>query len=304
MPELPDIVIYIESLSRRIKGEALESIQLASPFVLRSVTPHPNAYIGKKITGIERIGKRIVLVAEQELFIVFHLMIAGRLKWGVTGARVPARIGLAVFRFTNGNLLLTEAGTKRRASISLISGRQRLEAINPGGCEPLEVDLAAFKERLLYGNHTLKRALTDPHIISGIGNAYSDEILHRAHLSPFLLTNQLNSEEMEELYSAVQSVLREWIDRLRKETGDRWPTKVTAFRDSMAVHGRYGFPCPHCQSPIQRIVYAQNETNYCARCQTGGRILKDRALSRLLRDAWPNTLDELPNTDTPSTPSS
>ena len=293
MPELPDITIYIEALEARIVGQRLERVQLLDPFVLRSVDPPISAALGKRVLALSRIGKRIVLELEGELFAVLHLMVAGRLLWVAPEAKAPARRRLAVFEFSTGQLVLTEAGTRRRASLHMVHGEANLERLDPGGLEVLQADLAAFSARLGADNHTLKRALTDPHILSGIGNAYSDEILHRAKLSPVALTSRLSQEEMARLYQATQQTLTEWTQRLRQETGDAFPVKVTAFRDGMAVHGRYRQPCPVCGAPVQRIVYADNETNYCARCQTGGRVLADRTLSRLLKKSWPRDIDEL-----------
>jgi len=293
VPELPDIAIYIEALEARIVGQRLERVQLLDPFVLRSVDPPISAALGKRVLALSRIGKRIVLELEGELFAVLHLMVAGRLLWVAPGAKLPARRRLAVFEFSTGQLVLTEAGTRRRASLHMVHGEANLERLDPGGLEVLQADLAAFSARLAADNHTLKRALTDPHILSGIGNAYSDEILHRAKLSPVALTSRLSQEEMARLYQATQQTLTEWTQRLRQETGDAFPVKVTAFRDGMAVHGRYRQPCPVCGAPVQRIVYADNETNYCARCQTGGRVLADRTLSRLLKKSWPRDIDEL-----------
>jgi formamidopyrimidine-DNA glycosylase len=293
MPELPDIAIYIEALEARIVGQRLERVQLLDPFVLRSVDPPVSAALGKRVLGLRRIGKRIVLALEGELFAVLHLMVAGRLLWVELGAKVPARRRLAVCEFSSGQLVLTEAGTKRRASLHMVQGEANLKRLDPGGLDVLQADLATFSERLTADNHTLKRALTDPHILSGIGNAYSDEILHRAKLSPIALTSRLSQEEMARLHRATQETLTEWTRRLRQEVGSTFPVKVTAFRDGMAVHGRYRQPCPVCGAPVQRIVYADNETNYCARCQTGGRVLADRTLSRLLKKSWPRYIDEL-----------
>jgi formamidopyrimidine-DNA glycosylase len=293
VPELPDIAIYIEALEARIVGRCLERVQLLDPFVLRSVDPPVSAALGKRVLALRRIGKRIVLELEGELFAVLHLMVAGRLLWVAPGAKVPGRRRLAVFEFSSGQLVLTEAGTRRRASLHMVHGEANLKRLDPGGLDVLQADLAAFSARLTADNHTLKRALTDPHILSGIGNAYSDEILHRAKLSPVALTSRLSPEEMARLYQATQQTLTEWTQRLRQETGDAFPVKVTAFRDGMAVHGRYRQPCPVCGAPVQRIVYADNETNYCARCQTGGRVLADRTLSRLLKKSWPRNIDEL-----------
>jgi formamidopyrimidine-DNA glycosylase len=293
MPELPDITLYIEALEARIVGQRLERVQLLDPFVLRSVDPPVSAALGKRVLALRRIGKRIVLELEGELFAVLHLMVAGRLLWVAPGTKAPARRRLAVFEFSSGHLVLTEAGTRRRASLHMVHGEANLRRLDPGGLDALQTDLAAFSARLTADNHTLKRALTDPHILSGIGNAYSDEILHRAKLSPVALTSRLSQEEMARLHQATQQTLTEWTERLRQETGNAFPMKVTAFRDGMAVHGRYRQPCPVCGAPVQRIVYADNETNYCARCQTGGRVLADRTLSRLLKKSWPRDIDEL-----------
>jgi formamidopyrimidine-DNA glycosylase len=287
MPELPDVAIYIESLERRIGGARLARVRLFNPFLLRTAVPPIDAASGKKVLKLSRIGKRIVIGLEEELFLVLHLMIAGRLHW--PGKKT--RNTLALFEFESGTLSLTEAGSKRRASLHLIQGEDALRRMDPGGVEIFEVDLAGFASQLKSENHTLKRALTDPRLFAGIGNAYSDEILHRARLSPVALSRDLASEQVKQLYDAARAVLREWTQRLRTEG---FPEKVTAFREGMAVHGRYGKPCPACGAPVQRIVYAENETNYCARCQTGGRILADRALSRLLKKSWPRSIDELP----------
>jgi formamidopyrimidine-DNA glycosylase len=293
MPELPDIVVYIENLESRIQGRTLERVRLLNPFVLRTAIPPISSAEGRKVLGLRRLGKRIVIGLEDDLFLVLHLMVAGRLRWLEGKARLPGKIALAALDFDNGTLVFTEAGTKRRASIHLVHGEAAMSALHAGGMEVLELEQAAFSQRLKAENHTLKRALTDPHIFSGIGNAYSDEILHRARLSPIALTETLGNEEVSRLFEATRSVLGEWTDRLRKEAGGGFPEKVTAFREGMAVHGRYGQPCPACGSPVQRIVYADNETNYCARCQTGGRILADRALSRLLKKSWPRSIDEI-----------
>ena len=293
MPELPDIVVYIENLESRIQGRTLERIQLLNPFVLRTAIPPISSAEGRKVLRLRRLGKRIAIGLEGDLFLVLHLMVAGRLRWLESKARLPGRITLAAFDFAIGTLVFTEAGTKRRASIHLVQGEAAVNAFHAGGMEVLESEQTEFTQRLKAENHTLKRALTDPHIFSGIGNAYSDEILHRARLSPIALTGTLRDEEVSRLFHAVRAVLNEWTDRLRKEAGGGFPEKVTAFREGMAVHGRYGQPCPVCGSPVQRIVYADNETNYCARCQTGGRILADRALSRLLKKSWPRSLDEI-----------
>ncbi len=292
MPELPDITVYIDHLESRLVGQTLERVRLLNPFVLRSVTPPIAAAEGTKVTGVRRLGKRIVIALESELFLVLHLMIAGRLRWAGKGAKLPGRITLAAFDFPNGTLIFTEAGTKRRASIHVVEGKAALAAMDPGGIEVLEAGLEEFAARLKRENHTLKRALTDPHLFSGIGNAYSDEILHRAKLSPVALSFALSEAEVTRLYQATRATLVEWTERLRKDARE-FPEGVTAFRERMAVHGRFGKPCPVCGSPVQRIVYAQNETNYCARCQTGGRILADRALSRLLKKGWPRSIDEL-----------
>ena len=293
MPELPDIVVYIENLESRIQGSTLERIRLLNPFILRTAIPPISSAEGRKVLGLRRLGKRIVIELEGDLFLVLHLMVAGRLRWFEGKARLPGKIALAAFDFDSGTLIFTEAGTKRRASIHLVRGDTAVNALHAGGMEVLESGQTAFSQRLKAENHTLKRALTDPHIFSGIGNAYSDEILHRARLSPVALTGTLGDGEVSRLFDAIRVVLNEWTDRLRKETGGEFPEKVTAFREGMAVHGRYGQPCPVCGSPVQRIVYADNETNYCARCQTGGRILADRALSRLLKKNWPRSLDEI-----------
>jgi len=287
MPELPDVAVYIESLEKRIRGARLENLRLLNPFLLRTAVPPIGEASGKKVLGLSRIGKRIVIALEGELFLVLHLMIAGRLHW--EGKKT--RNTLALFEFDSGTLTLTEAGTKRRASLHLVQGEAALRAMDPGGIDVFDADLALFSSRLRGENHTLKRALTDPRLFSGIGNAYSDEILHRAKLSPIALTKDLTEEQVERLYRSTRETLQEWTQRLRTEG---FPEKVTAFREGMAVHGRYGKPCPVCGAPVQRIVYAENETNYCARCQTGGRILADRSLSRLLKKSWPRSIDELP----------
>ena len=292
MPELPDVTVYLEALHARILGATLERVRLLTLFLLRSVDPPLGAVTGKRVLGLRRVGKRLVLALEDDLFLVIHLMIAGRLHWRATGAKPPGKIGLAAFDFSTGTLLLTEAGTKRRASLEVVRGEAALRALDPGGLEVLTADLAAFRAALVDENHTLKRTLTDPRVFSGIGNAYSDEILHRARLSPVKLTQALDDEEIRRLYDATRAVLTEWIERLRAEAGEGFPEGVTAFRPDMAVHGRYGKPCPVCGAPVQRIVYAENETNYCARCQTGGKMLADRSLSRLLHSDWPKTLDE------------
>jgi formamidopyrimidine-DNA glycosylase len=293
VPELPDVVVYLEALERRILGRRLRGVRLASPFVLRSVDPPVSALAGRQVVSLRRMGKRLVLGLEGDLFIVIHLMIAGRLRWVAAGAKAPGKIGLAAFDFEDGTLLLTEAGSKRRASLHLVAGESALAAFERGGLEPLDVEEAEFVRRLRLENHTLKRALTDPRLFSGIGNAYSDEILHRARLSPLRLTSRLSEEDAARLYHATRSVLTEWTERLRLQAGQGFPEKVTAFREGMAVHGRFRQPCPVCGSPIQRIRYAENETNYCPVCQTEGRLLADRGLSRLLREDWPRSLEEL-----------
>jgi len=322
MPELPDVTVYVEQLAARLAGDTLRSIKLLNPFLLRTALPPIDQAVGRQVAAARRLGKRVVLVlatadspgkavgatgepagtgaasagpADTEpWFLVIHLMIAGRLHWLATG-RKPPRGALLLLGFDAGTLMLTEAGTLRRASLHLVAGEAALAALDPGGLEPMACDAAAFAERLRRGNHTLKRALTDPQAFSGIGNAYGDEILHRARLSPVTLTRALSEAEVGRLWAATQAVLREWTDRLRAEAAAHggWPDKVTAFREGMAVHGRYGQPCPDCGAPVQRIVYAANETNYCARCQTGGRLLADRALSRLLKASWPRTVDDL-----------
>ena len=292
MPELPDVVTYIGSLERRIVGARLERVRLLTPFLLRSVDPPLTAAAGRTVTGLRRLGKRIVIALDGELFLVLHLMIAGRLHWKPAGARPPGKIGLAAFDFSTGTLILTEAGTRKRASLDVVRGEAALATHDPGGLEVLEASFEAFRVALAAENHTLKRVLTDPRVFSGIGNAYSDEILHRARLSPVKLSQALADDEVRRLYEATRAVLTEWVERLRVQAGDDFPEGVTAFRPEMAVHGRYGQPCPDCGAPVQRIVHAENETNYCARCQTGGRMLADRSLSRLLHDDWPRTLDE------------
>jgi formamidopyrimidine-DNA glycosylase len=295
MPELPDIVIYLEQLQTRVLNEPVQNIRLLNPFVLRSVTPPLEQAVQRKVIGLRRLGKRIVLGLEDDLFLVLHLMIAGRLHWRPTTAVKPGRNGVAVFSFSSGSLLFTEAGSKKRASLHLVRGEAELQALNRGGVEVLECDLSGFRTALLRENHTLKRALTDPRLFSGIGNAYSDEILHRARLSPVALTHRLPQGTVERLFTASQAILCEWIERLRKETGDAFPEKVTAFRPGMSVHGRFQKPCPVCGTAVQRIAHAENEANYCPRCQTGGKLLADRALSRLLKTDWPRTLEEMEN---------
>jgi formamidopyrimidine-DNA glycosylase len=293
MPEIPDVTIYIESLRPRIQGKHLERARIASPFLLRTVDPPLHEIEGKKVLDLRRLGKRIVWCIEKDLFLILHLMIAGRLHWKDRGAKLPGRLGLAAFDFLNGTLTLTEAGTKKRASLHLVRGEADLARHDPGGLEVLEADERAFRRALVRENHTLKRALTDPRLFSGIGNAYSDEILHRARLSPLALTHNLAEPEIARLFHATQESLLEWIDRLRKDAGEGFPEKVTAFREGMAVHGRFGKPCPTCGTTVQRIVYAENETNYCPRCQTNGKVLADRSLSRLLKDDWPRSIEEL-----------
>jgi len=293
MPEFPDVTVYIEALTERVLNQPIQKIRIGSPFVLRSFEPPISATEGKKVLALRRLGKRIVFELEDDLFLIVHLMIAGRFHWKPKGAKIARKYGQAAFDFPHGTLLLTEAGTKKRASIHLVRGKAALREHDPGGLEVLEATLAQFREALTSENHTLKRSLTDPHLFSGIGNAYSDEILHRAKLSPIRLTKQMTDTEIERLYHAVRESLTEWVERLRKERGTGFPEKVTAFRPDMAVHGKYRKPCPVCGSPVQRIVHAENETNYCATCQTGGKLLADRSLSRLLKDDWPKTLDEL-----------
>jgi formamidopyrimidine-DNA glycosylase len=293
MPELPDILLYLHALRPRIVDRQVTGVRLVSPFLLRSIDPPPGAAVGRRVIALHRLGKRVVIELEGELFFVFHLMIAGRFRWKDAGASIPGKVGLFALDFDHGSLIMTEAGTRRQASLHVVRGREALAHHNPGGLEVLEASLDLFAAALRERNHTLKRALTDPHLFSGIGNAYSDEILHAARLSPFKQTSTLSDEEIRRLYEATRLTLEDWIARLRRDTGDAFPEKVTAFRQGMAVHGRYGQPCPDCGSPIQRIVYAANEANYCATCQTGGRLLADRSLSRLLREDWPRTLDEL-----------
>jgi formamidopyrimidine-DNA glycosylase len=293
MPELPDVTVYCEALERRVTGRKLVSVKLASPFVLRSYDPPLEATFGRTVAGIRRIGKRIVLHLGDALFIVIHLMIAGRLHWRGPGEKKKPQGVIATLEFEGGTLYFTEAGSRKRASLTVIRGEDALKAVDPGGVEPLQVPFEAFDAALRRENHTLKRALTDPHLFSGIGNAYSDEILHAAKLSPLKKTQSIPEEESRRLYEAVRTTLASWTDILRGEAGEGFPQKVTAFREGMAVHGRYGKPCPVCEAPVQRIVYAENECNYCARCQTGGRLLADRSLSRLLKDDWPKSIDDL-----------
>ncbi len=293
MPELPDITVYVEALGRRIVGETLVAVRIRSPFLLRTFEPPVESTHGKSVREVRRLGKRIAVGLDGDLWLVLHLMIAGRLHWKPPGAKLTARGSLAALDFPTGSLLLTEAGTKHRASLSVLLGRDAWKDHDPGGLEMDSATLDEFRAALVRENHTLKRALTDPHAFSGIGNAYSDEILHRARLSPLLTTRKLSPEQIESLFMSTRDILREWVDRLRAEAGDGFPEGVTAFRPDMAVHGRYGEPCPVCNAPVQRIRYADRETNYCPRCQTGGKILADRSLSRLLKDDWPRHLDEL-----------
>jgi formamidopyrimidine-DNA glycosylase len=293
MPELPDIVVYIECLRPKVEGHTLDGIRLASPFLLRSVEPPISDARGRRVVDLRRLGKRIVFALEPDLFLILHLMIAGRLQWKPRGTKPPGKVGLAAFDFDTGSLVLTEAGTKRRASLYLVRGEAELARHDPGGLEVLDATERQFMAVLRRENHTLKRALTDPRLFSGIGNAYSDEILHRARMSPLTLTHRLSDSEAAHLFHATQETLLDWLDRQRKEAAGDWPEKVTAFRPDMAVHGRFGQPCPVCGTKVQRIVYAENETNYCPRCQTGGKVLADRSLSRLLKDDWPRTIEEL-----------
>ncbi|HSW04183.1 Fpg/Nei family DNA glycosylase [Aquabacterium sp.] len=299
MPELPDISVYVDSLTAKLRGQVLRRLRVLNPFLLRTALPPIGQVEGCTVSGIERLGKRVVLVLSPppggELLLVIHLMIAGRLRWGAAGAKPPGKITLAVFEFDAGQLVLTEAGTQRRASLHLLPDRAALAAMDPGGIDVFAADMPAFNAQLVRENHTLKRALTNPQLFSGIGNAYSDEILHRARLSPVRLTRALSADAVQRLYDATRAVLTEWTERLRAEAQAHggWPDKVTAFHPQMAVHGRYGEPCPDCGTPVQRILHADNETNYCARCQTGGKLLADRALSRLLKASWPKHIDDL-----------
>ena len=292
MPELPDVEVYVECLAARVVEQPIERIRLLRPFVLRSVEPPLQSAEARTVRTVERLGKRVVLGLTGDLFLVLHLMIAGRLRWRDRGTRIPRKLGLAAFDFPSGTLLMTEAGSIKRAALFLVDGRDGLRKHDRGGIEVLASDLSAFREALLRENHTLKRSLTDPRLFSGIGNAYSDEILHAAGLSPLKLTGRMTDAEIARLHDAALTTLRAWTDRLRRETGDRFPEQVTAFHPAMAVHGRYGKPCPACGSPVQRIVYASNESNYCPTCQTGGKLLADRAMSRLLKSDWPRSLDE------------
>jgi formamidopyrimidine-DNA glycosylase len=293
VPELPDVDLYLHALKPRILGRRLDGIRLASPFLLRSIDPPLAAVVGNRVIGLRRLGKRIVWELEGDRFVVIHLMIAGRFRWKPAATPIPGKVGLAAFDFDNGTLLLTEAGSKRRASLHFVRGSAALAEHDPGGIEPLEASLEDFARVLRLENHTVKRSLTDPHLFSGIGNAYSDEILHAARTSPLRLTTQMSDADVERLFGAVVATLTTWRDRLIAETGEAFPEKVTAFREGMAVHGRYGHPCPVCGSPVQRIRYASNESNYCPTCQTGGKLLADRSLSRLLKDDWPRSLDDL-----------
>ena len=292
MPELPDITVYVEALDRHVVGRKLQKLRISSPFVLRSYEPPVSVLEGRTIVGTRRIGKRLVLDFGDGLFLVIHLMIAGRLHWKRAGQKGMGKM-LAAFDFGHGTLFFTEQGSKKRASLTVVRGEEALRDLNPGGVEPLEASFEAFVAALERESHTIKRTLTDPHLFSGIGNAYSDEILHAAKLSPMKLSRSLAQDEKRRLYDATRSVLRSWTDILRAEAGEGFPEKVTAFREGMAVHGRYGKPCPVCEAPVQRIVYAENEANYCARCQTGGKLLADRSLSRLLKDDWPKSIDDL-----------
>jgi len=293
VPELPDLTVYLESLEARIANRTLVRVRLLNPFLLRTAVPPISEAQGRKVLRLQRLGKRIVIALEGDLYLVLHLMVAGRLRWLESGAKAPGRIALALLEFDNGTLAFTEAGTKRRASLHLVKGDEALRAMDPGGLEVLALNLEEFSLQLKKENHTLKRALADPHLFAGIGNAYSDEILHRAQLSPVAMTSKLAEDETRRLFQATKAVLAEWTSRIRDEANGGLPEKVTAFREGMAVHGRFGKPCPVCGAPGQRIRYAENETNYCARCQTGGRLLADRSLSRLLKKSWPRSIDEM-----------
>jgi len=297
MPELPDLTVYLEALEARISNQTLARVRLLNPFVLRTAVPTLASVEGRRVVSLRRLGKRIVIALEGELFLVLHLMVAGRLRWMQDApgnkAKAPGRIALALFEFPTGTLAFTEAGTRRRASLHLVQGEPALAAMDPGGGEVLSLSRSEFEVLLRKENHMLKRALADPHLFAGIGNAYSDEILHRARLSPFAMTSTLTDSQAKELWNATRDVMHEWTERLRAQAGGRFPEGVTAFREEMAVHGKFGKPCPVCDAPVQRIRYAENETNYCARCQTGGRILADRSLSRLLKKSWPRSIDEL-----------
>jgi formamidopyrimidine-DNA glycosylase len=293
MPELPDIEVYLDALRPRVVGQRLDCVRLINPFLLRTFEPPIAEAEGRIVRGVRRLGKRIVFELDGDLFLILHLMIAGRLHWKPVGAKPPGKIGLAAFDFPTGTLTLTEAGSKRRASLHLVRGEAELARHNPGGLEVLDANAEQYRKALRRENHTLKRALTDPRLFSGIGNAYSDEILHRARLSPLILTGRMSDTDIDHLFAATRETIREWLDRQRVEAGDGWPEKVTAFRPDMAVHGKFGKPCPVCGTAVQRIVYADNETNYCPRCQTGGKVLADRSLSRLLKDDWPRSIEEL-----------
>ncbi len=293
MPELPDIELYLWALRPRIEGEVLQEVRISGISLLKTYDPPISAVEGMKVSGLRRVGKRIVFAMEDELRLVLHLMIAGRLRWREPGAKVPAKVGLAAFDFPAGTLVLTEAGTKKRASLHVVHGDAAVAEMDRGGIEPLEATLDEFAAALARERHTLKRSLTDPRLLSGIGGSYADEIMHRARLSPLQMSDRLDAEQVARLHAATQEVLTEWVDRLKEKAGDDFPEKVTAFHDEMAVHGKHGQPCPVCEAPVQRIRYASNETNYCPGCQTGGKILADRALSRLLKDDWPRSLDEL-----------
>jgi formamidopyrimidine-DNA glycosylase len=296
MPELPDVELYLAALRPRILGRTLARVRVASPFFVRTFDPPVAALEGHRIVDLQRMGKRLVWSFDEQLFVVIHLMIAGRFRWLDAGAPIPGKVGLAAFDFDNGTLVVTEAGSRKQASLHMLRGADEVAALDPGGLEVFELTEVQFARILRSENHTLKRALTDPHLFSGIGNAYSDEILHAARLSPLKLTHALTDGEITALYTSTRLLLHEWTERLTHETGEKFPEKVTAFRKGMAVHGRYRQPCPRCGSPVQRIVYARNEANYCPTCQTGGRLLADRAMSRLLRDDWPKTLEELERT--------
>ena len=293
MPELPDITVYLDALRPRTLGHEIQDARVLNPFALRTVTPPLSSIVGKQVKTLSRLGKRIVFGIEGDVYVVIHLMIAGRLRWRVGDKKIAGKLAQAVFEFETGKLYLTEAGSKRRASIHVVEGADSLMQFDRGGLEVLDADLGDFAARLRSENHTIKRSLTDPRLFSGIGNSYSDEILHRAKMSPMTLTSRMTDQQIAELFEATKATLVDWTDRLRKDTGDEFPEKVTAFREEMAVHGRYKLPCPVCGSPVQRIRYADNETNYCARCQTGGRLLADRAMSRLLKQDWPRSIDEV-----------
>jgi formamidopyrimidine-DNA glycosylase len=293
VPELPDVELYLAALRPRVIGRPIERVRVASPFFVRTFDPPVSALEGRTVVALRRLGKRLVWELDDDVFIVMHLMIAGRLRWRDKGTAVPAKVGLAAFDFANGTIVITEAGSRKQASLHVVRGADAVAAMDPGGADVFSMSTAAFAAALRAENHTLKRSLTDPHLFSGIGNAYSDEILHAAQLSPVKLTQSLTDAEVAKLFDATREILAHWTTKLREETGDAFPEKVTAFRAGMAVHGRYGQPCPRCGAPVQRIVYARNEANYCAACQTGGRLLADRALSRLLREDWPKTLDDL-----------